>query len=82
MIDQIVRFSERHRRVLAIVGAVWFALGCAVYARFIALPDIPYLTEEIALYSGAAYNALWWGFMRPAFERRRHLLFNGAAQNG
>lgn len=70
LLDDIVRLFERHKRTLSVLGAIWFALGCAVYARFLALPDIPYFTEEVALYSGAAYNAIWWGFGRPALERR------------
>lgn len=74
MLDDIVRLFERHKRIFSIVGAIWFALGCAFYARFLALPDIPFLTEEIALYTGAAYNAIWWGFARPALERRTNAL--------
>lgn len=74
LIDNILRLSEHHKRTLSVVGAAWFALGCAVYARFLELPEIPYLTKEVALYSGAAYNAIWWGFARPAIERRTKAL--------
>ena len=56
------------------VGAIWFAFGCAVYAKFITLPALPFLTDDVVLYSGAAYNAVWWGAARPAIERRRRKL--------
>lgn len=66
-----IALAERHQRLASLIGAVWFALGCAVYAEFIVLPDLPMLTDEVVLYSGAAYNALWFGFARPAVERHR-----------
>jgi len=68
--DIFLRLSRRYGRTFSAVGAIWFAFGCALYAKFLALPDLPYLTEEIVLYSGAAYNAVWWGFVRPALKRR------------
>ncbi|EDL48394.1 hypothetical protein [Erythrobacter sp. SD-21] len=68
--DGIVRWFGRHQRVLGVAGLVWLALSSAVYARFISLPDIPFLTDEIALYASAAYNAIWWGFLKPALLRR------------
>ncbi|WP_156787387.1 hypothetical protein [Erythrobacter sp. SD-21] len=70
MIDQFIRLIDRHRRLVSIVGAIWFAVGCAVYAKLLTLPAIPFLTDDVALYSGAAYNAIWWGFARRAIERR------------
>lgn len=76
MIDRIIILADRHERLVAILGAAWLALGCAVYAKFIVLPDLPFLTDDFVLYSGAAYNALWWGFVRPAIERRKQSLPN------
>lgn len=75
-IDSFFALTERHQRLLSVVGALWFALSCAVYAKFLILPDMPFLTDEVVLYSGAAYNALWFGFARPAVERRKKLRAN------
>ena len=76
-IDRVIRFSLRHKRPIEIAGAIWFALGCAVYARFLALPAIPFLTDQMALYMSAATNALWYGFVRPYGERRTKRLIAG-----
>lgn len=69
MINHFIRFIDRHRRLLSAIGAIWFAVGCAVYAKFLTLPAFLYLTDDVLLYSGAVYNAAWWGFVRPAIER-------------
>ena len=74
--DGLVRFFIRHERLFGIAGMVWLAVSCANYARFIDLPDIPFVTDEMALYFSAAYNAAWWGFVRPAFERRKSVVRN------
>ncbi len=66
--------SRRANRALAILGVVWFAVSCAVYARFIDLPEIPFLTDRIALYLSGGWNALWWGFAKPYLERQRDLI--------
>ena len=71
VLDKIADFGTRFENPLSIIGGVWFAATCAVYARFISLPEIPFLTDEIALYLSAAYNAIWWGFLRPAIEKRK-----------
>ena len=78
-LDPLVRFGVRHERAIEVVGGIWFALSCAVYARFIDLPDIPLLTDEMALYGSAAANGLWWGFVRPAFLKRQAELSQGRA---
>lgn len=73
MIERFIALTERHERLISLIGAGWFAFGCAAYAKFIILPDLPFLTDEVVLYSGAAYNALWFGFGRPAVERHKKL---------
>lgn len=73
-IDSLITLADRYRRLLSLLGALWFTLGCAVYAKFVVVPDVPFLTDDIVLYSGAAYNALWFGFVRPLVVRRRKLL--------
>ena len=76
MIDHFIRLIDRHRRLMSIIGAIWFTLGCAVSARFLTLPNIPFLTDDVVLYSGAFYNAVWWGFARPAIDRRANKLLS------
>lgn len=71
VLDKLAAAGTRHERLLSIFGGVWLAVSCAVYARFISLPDIPFLTDEAAIYLAAAYNAVWWGFLRPAIEKRK-----------
>ncbi|NNC60600.1 MAG: hypothetical protein HKO05_11500 [Erythrobacter sp.] len=78
-LDPLVRFAVRQERAIEIVGGIWFALSCAVYARFIDLPDIPFSTDELALYASAAANGVWWGFVRPAFQKRQAELLQGRA---
>ncbi len=73
--DRIVRSFVRYERFFGILGIIWLAMSSAAYARFLSLPKIPYLTDELALYLSAAYNAGWWGFLRPAIERRKSKLF-------
>lgn len=81
MIDQFIRLIDRHRRLFSIVGAIWFAVGCAVYAKFLTLPAFPFLTDEVLIYSSAVYNAVWWGFARPAIERRRKNLMTKSSNS-
>lgn len=67
----------RHERAIAIVSAAWFALGCAVAARFVTLPNwlaIPYLTDHNAFWLTGAWNAAFWGFIHPKLEARRKAL--------
>lgn len=80
-LDTLVRFTARHTRAIEIVGGTWFVLSCAVYARFIDLPDIPLLTDELALYGSAVANAVWWGFVRPAFLKRQAELHQDKADD-
>ncbi|MGN3973154.1 hypothetical protein [Tsuneonella sp. SYSU-LHT278] len=82
MIDTLIGFFERHKRTISVAGIVWFALGCAITARFIELPDWRFWSDEFALYSGAAYNAIWWGFLRPAVQRRRANLLSEPVIHG
>ena len=78
--DGLVRFLIRHERLFGIAGMIWLAVSCASYARFIDLPDIPLVTDEMALYFSATYNAGWWGFVRPAIERRKAALNRPSAE--
>ena len=70
LLDRVVAYETRHRRAIGALSAIWFSLGCAAYARFIDLPAIPFVTDRTVLYASAAWNAVWWGFVRPALDRR------------
>ncbi len=71
LIDRVDAFAQRHRRILSIVGAIWFVLGCAAASGMVRLPDIPLLTDRAAFFLSGAYNAIWWGFLYPRAEQRR-----------
>lgn len=72
-IDPIEGWLAPHSKAMSIVAAVWFGLGIAIYARFIRLPDWPWLPERALFLAGVVINAVWWGFLRPrpAIESRR-----------
>lgn len=83
MINHFIRLIDRHRRFLSVIGAIWFVVGCAIYAKFLTLPAFPFLTDDVVLYSGAVYNAAWWGFARPAIVRReKDLMTERASELG
>jgi hypothetical protein len=70
-IDRIEERLARHARGISIAAAIWFWFAVAVQARWIGLPDLPWLSEAGVLWAGVVFNAIWWGFLRPAIERRR-----------
>ncbi len=75
--DRIIRIAMRHERAIAIASAIWFALGCAIAARFFVLPEwleIPYLTDRNAFWLTGGWNAAFWGFIHPKLEARRKAL--------
>ena len=71
--DRAAAFAVRHERSFTIGAAIWFWASLAVYARFITLPHIPFLTENM-IWISTAYNAIWWGFVRPELMRRKAAL--------
>lgn len=60
----------RFERPLSWIAVIWSVLSIAAYARFISLPDVPYITDRNAWMFAAPWNAIWWGFLRPEIERR------------
>ena len=72
LLDKVLDFEERWGNWTTVVLGVWFWLGIAVYARFITLPDIPLINEQAIFFWGSvAFNAIWWGFARPALQKRK-----------
>ena len=70
-IDRIEARLAPHAKAVSIAAAIWFWLGIAIYARFIRLPEWLWLPEQALFWAGVVVNAVWWGFLRPAIERRR-----------
>ena len=70
-IDRWERRLAPHTRAITIAAAIWFWLGIAIQARFLPLPGMPRELELAIFWLGAAFNAVWWGFMRPAIDKRR-----------
>ncbi|MGB0333214.1 MAG: hypothetical protein ACPGPE_15495 [Planctomycetota bacterium] len=60
----------RFERPLSWIAVIWSVLSIAAHARFISLPDVPYITDRNAWMFAAPWNAIWWGFLRPEIERR------------
>ncbi|MEE9433135.1 MAG: hypothetical protein V3V15_02710 [Sphingorhabdus sp.] len=77
--DKVADFGMRYETLLSIIGGIWLAASWAVYARFVSLPDIPFLTDQTAIFLSSGYNAFWWGFLRPKIEKRKaaHRVQNG-----
>ena len=64
-------FADRHEKALSVVALIALALSTANTAHFIDLPDPPYFGDSFWIFAGGAWNAVWWGFLRPALMRRR-----------
>jgi len=63
------KFFARHEFVLSAIGLAWFWLSIAVWARWITLPDIPFVTDRLVLIWTVIYNVGWWGYLRPRIEK-------------
>lgn len=74
LLDPLVRFGVRYERPLGWLALAWFVLGCAAAARFIALPEIPFVTDRNAWMISGPVNGLWWGWLRPSLQRRKEAL--------
>ena len=69
-LNHVATALVRFERPLNWIAVIWSILSIAAYARFISLPDVPYLTDRNAWMIAAPWNAIWWGFLRPEIERR------------
>lgn len=70
-IDRIETRLAPHARAISIAAVIWFWLGIAFQARFLPLPALPRTVEGAIFWFGIAANALWWGLLNPAIQRRR-----------
>ncbi|MEO1044918.1 MAG: hypothetical protein AAFX04_05725 [Pseudomonadota bacterium] len=62
-------FASRYKSYFSTFGIIWACITAAIYARWIVLPDIPFITDELAVYFAGAYNVIWWGFLYPRIEK-------------
>jgi len=44
LLSAALQFGQRHERVVAMFGAVWFVISCASRVPFQPIPEVPYLT--------------------------------------
>lgn len=72
-IDRLETRLAPHAKAISIAAVVWFWLGVALNAGFVALPDLPRPVKPALFWGGVAANAVWWGWLRPAIESRRRM---------
>lgn len=70
-VDRIEARLEPHMRAVSYLAAIWFWVGIAFQARFLSLPDLPRALDLAIFWGGVAFNAIWWGFLRPAIKARQ-----------
>lgn len=73
-LDRLISLLDKHQRAITIGAAIWFWTGVAVYARFLALPDLPQFVKDAVFWTSVPANAIWWGFLRPRIDARREEL--------
>ncbi len=71
LIDRVDALLERFRVPMMVLGVLWFAAIFAQYAGLVRLPDLALLHGTPAIMFAAAYNAVYWGYVRPRVIRRR-----------
>lgn len=70
-IDRIESRLAPYSKGISIVAVIWFWVGIALQARFISLPELPWLSERAVFWAGVIFNAAWWSWLRPVIEQRR-----------
>lgn len=71
IIERIEARLAPHARAISILAMVWFRAGIALQARFIRLPELPFISERGVFWAAVVFNAVWWGWLQPAIESRR-----------
>ena len=79
--DRLASLAVRFEKPLGWFGAVWLGLTGAVYARFITLPLIPYVTDENAFWLSGGFNVLYWSVLYPQIEKRKKALLSEAQKD-
>ena len=63
------RVFARHEFLFSAFGLAWFWFSVAIWARWITLPDIPFVTNQVVLVWTVIYNVGWWSYIRPRIEK-------------
>ena len=66
---RFARMAARHSVLFSTIALAWLWFSIAIWARWITLPDIPFLTDQQIATLGTVYNVGWWGFVRPRIEK-------------
>jgi hypothetical protein len=61
----IDRWLRRHRRIIGLLSAAWFALVCADYAGFIHLPRLIAVPASLAVIVSFVRYGVWEAFVAP-----------------
>ena len=81
LLNAIAAFAIRYEKPLSYIALAWFVVSCAATARFLPVPEIPYVTDRNSWMVAGPWNAIWWGFLRPAIlKRKAALVANGAKE--
>lgn len=80
--DQVAQLAARHEKLLGMLSFGWMMFTGAVYARFITLPDVPYLTDRNAWMISGPWNMLWWGFLQPRLAERKKAIEQETDEGG
>ena len=70
-LTKAIKLGESYEREIAIASGAWFCISCASWVPFLPIPSIPYLTDSNSWVFSGAWNAIWWGLVHPALEKRR-----------
>jgi hypothetical protein len=63
--------AARHSVLFSGIALAWLWFSIAIWARWITLPDIPFLTDQQIATLGTVYNVGWWGILRPRIEKMK-----------
>ena len=61
--------AVKYEWLLSGIAFAWAWLSISLYANWVSLPDLPYVTDRNVLIASIAYNVGWWAYLRPRIER-------------
>ncbi|MEO1480593.1 MAG: hypothetical protein AAFU77_00705 [Myxococcota bacterium] len=70
-VDRADQWLAANAKLVSVVSGGWMFLTCAIHARYIVLPKIPFLTDQAAMWLSIGVTVLWWGVLLPRIEKRR-----------
>lgn len=73
-LSRIANWAERNSQAVSYASFASTILTGAIYARFISIPEIPYVSEQMLFWASIGWNGLWWGYIHGAIQERRQAL--------